>query len=420
MRRICLFLCFLLLLTATTGCVKTHVFSGRGADLSAEDLDAYLLQESDRLLMLMKTRFSKEYIRTLYSDEQIIDSATELLFTLVKTTSQAQKAYVITFDAYTNPLEYQYQHDGSPDMATTSSLPQMVLSNTVAVFGATQVAVTSILRYNEFTACPTTLSGRRAVVLLDFDTAAAVFSFSAESYGLACSAQLCRVPVEAGTTTESLALQMSAGGVSNRVEYSTAGLVERLNRSVEPQMIPLGTDDRSFDTFLTETSEEMADYLHVCRSSAYVSLFYGSTMFADLMKPVESAIPGPVQQTDTFLGLNKELLLAEFISDDDVSATVRELVSSMISYQTLGQLIMGRISETNTLALSSSLMIQRYYQPPGDFKPAAVLLRYSDKVGILVSYSEDHGVVTATAQYISLTESTLDQFASMLRQFATN
>lgn len=418
MKRITLFLCLLLLLTSVAGCSKTNVFSSvGGANLTAEDLDAYLLQESDRLLTLMQARFTEEFLRVYSSSEELIACAQELLG-MVGSTAQAQKAYVITFDSYTNPLEYQYQHEGSPDMATTNGLPSMILSNVVAAQGATQLAASNILRYFEFTACPAALAGKRAVVVLDYMTAAAVFSFTSETYGLSCTAQFCPIAVDSGMTVAALANQLKAGGTSSLVEYNVADLTAALERSVQPQMVPLNPDDRSLDTFLTETATEMADYMTICRSSAYVSLFYGSMYISDLMPPVASAIPGPVQQTDTFIGLDTDVFLAEHYPD--AGAAQRTDLSSLVSYQIVGQYVLGNTCGSDPLVLANSLMIQRYYEKPPDFKPAAVLLRYSDKVGILVSYAENHGVVTANAMYISLTEGTLDQFAEALGKYAEN
>lgn len=417
MKRICLFLCLALLLVSTAGCSKINVFSNGGANMSPEDLDAYLLQESDRLLDLLKARCTPEFLGVMYSNDEVIAFATETL-SLVGTTTQAVNAYVITFDSYTNPLEYQYQHEGSPDMATANGLPSMILSNFTSGQGATQMAVTSLLRYSEFTACPKALAGKRAVVVLDFLTAAAVFSFTAESYGLACTAQLCQIPQEFNVNAAALANQMKAGGTSNLVEYNGTDLATLLERSVQPQMVPLDTDDRSLDTFLTETAVEMADYMTICRSSNYVSLFYGSMYISDLMPPVASAIPGPVQQTDTFIGLDTDVFLSE--NFPDAGAAQRTDFSSLISYQIVGQYVLGKRFGSEPLVLANTLMIQRYYQKPADFKPSGVLQRYSDKVGILVSYAEDHGVVTATAMYISLTEETLDQYAEALRKYSEN
>lgn len=417
MKRVLLFLCFALLLTSAAGCSKTNVFSNSGASMSAEDLDAYLLQESDRLLGLLQTRFNEETLRAYTSDEELRACAQELL-SQAAPAAQALKAFVITFDSYTNPLEYQYQHEGSPDMATTNGLPSMILSQVVGAQGATQLAASNVLRYFEFTACPAALAGKRAVVVLDYGTVAAVFSFTAESCGLSCVAQLCPIPVESNTTTASLANQLKAGGTSSLVEYNVADLAAALARSVQPQMVPLNPDDRSLDTFLTETATEMADYMTICRSSAYVSLFYGSMYISDLMPPVASAIPGPILQTDTFIGLDTDVFLAEHYPD--AGAAQRTDLSSLVSYQIAGQYVLGNRFGSDPLVLANALMIQRYYQKPADFKPAAVLLRYSDKVGILVSYAENHGVVTANAMYISLTEGTLDQFAEALGKYAEN
>ncbi len=394
-----LLLCVLILSSCSSSAVSAVFGKGGSAD-------AWLLKQTDDLVGRIKSFYTYDYLKVAFGDDERSSYIQDVLSS-VTSASGASQVSVMIFDNYVNNLKAQYDNGGGLVMDPYNNSYSSLL-RIVNAYGTDQMVLfNSIRESGSYSSYPESLSGKRALVLLNFGQAVILAVYTSETPGLIGNVQVIPV-IEDGSsrlTYDSICATLAAGNAS-RTDYQQADLKDLLDSSSSPSLTKPVTNSETPEEFLRSSSDEMLDMIKVCRTEGYFRLHYSVPGVIEAAKRMEELFIGSHEPRTWYKGIQYDRL-ASLLSDASDFSIMDELGIDWQPKMTYSLIALQKIADTGSdlLAFNSVSQCTAFYASPENFSPSAVLIPYSDEAAVFISYQEAGGIITATASMIVFDDS---------------
>ncbi len=407
----------MLILSSCSSAAVSAVF-GKGGSA-----DAWLLKQTDDLVGRIKSFYTYDYLKITFGDDERSSYIQDVLSS-VTSASGASQVSVMIFDNYVNNLKAQYDNGGGLVMDPYNNSYSSLL-RIVNAYGTDQMVLfNSIRESGSYSSYPESLSGKRALVLLNFGKAVVLAVFTSEAPGLIGNVQVIPV-IEDGSsrlTYDSICATLAAGNAS-RTDYQQADLKDLLDSSSSPSLTKPVTNSETPEEFLRSSSDEMLDMAKVCRTEGYFKMYYSLSEVTDRAKRMEEVLKGSHGPRTWYKGIQYDQL--ETLLDYFSSSQMDQLGIDWQSKMTYGMIALRKIgsADPTLFAFTSNSLCYSFYASPANFYASAVLIPYRDEEGeaaVFISYQEDGGIINAMASMIVFNDSlTMSEFSDFMTQISS-